>query len=309
MRILFLTTPIEDYLQDSLLYGLRKRLGANLIDSPRKDVMYAASHRPKVELYGRGFTMWRHLDECTVDRPGLLNRILSHRTYDWLLFGRIQQQLPLYRAISSANSLRRNRTHIAFLDGEDAEDLFEPAVDRGLYFKRERLADNAANTLPISFGIPEKLIVSKVPDTKTRLFASHVQCPVAYELEWVREHCQTAYAYDGESDMHADYRRSYFGITTKKAGWDCMRHYEIAANGAVPCFYKLRDKDDTCAPFDLEDGINCIGFDNATELREKTEKLISTGKYREVSEASLQWARRHSCEATADRLLASLSSQ
>jgi hypothetical protein len=65
----------------------------------------------------------------------------------------------------------------------------------------------------------------------------------------------------------------------------------------------------TCAPFDLQDGVNCIGFETATELREKTDKLISSGNYREVAEASLRWAQRHSCEATADRLLAALSSQ
>ena len=29
---------------------------------------------------------------------------------------------------------------------------------------------------------------------------------------------------------------SYFGSTKKKAGWDCMRHYEIVASGAVPFF-------------------------------------------------------------------------
>ena len=29
---------------------------------------------------------------------------------------------------------------------------------------------------------------------------------------------------------------NYFGSTKKKAGWDCMRHYEIVASGAVPFF-------------------------------------------------------------------------
>ena len=27
-----------------------------------------------------------------------------------------------------------------------------------------------------------------------------------------------------------------FALTTKKCGWDCMRHYEILANGCIPYF-------------------------------------------------------------------------
>ena len=32
-----------------------------------------------------------------------------------------------------------------------------------------------------------------------------------------------------------------FGVTRKKAGWDCMRHLEIMANGAVPFFTDLQE--------------------------------------------------------------------
>ena len=30
--------------------------------------------------------------------------------------------------------------------------------------------------------------------------------------------------------------RSYFGLTWKKAGWDCLRHLELLAAGYVPLF-------------------------------------------------------------------------
>ena len=42
-----------------------------------------------------------------------------------------------------------------------------------------------------------------------------------------------------EAEYHANYRRSYFGLTRKKAGWDCMRHIEILAAGCVPLFVDL----------------------------------------------------------------------
>jgi hypothetical protein len=46
----------------------------------------------------------------------------------------------------------------------------------------------------------------------------------------------------GPREEHA-YRRSYqrsrFATTKRKSGWDCMRHHEILASGAVPWFEGL----------------------------------------------------------------------
>ena len=42
-----------------------------------------------------------------------------------------------------------------------------------------------------------------------------------------------------ESDYYKDYQRSYFAITCKKGGWDCLRHYEILANAVSPTFLIL----------------------------------------------------------------------
>jgi hypothetical protein len=39
-----------------------------------------------------------------------------------------------------------------------------------------------------------------------------------------------------ERDYYADMERSYFGLTWKKAGWDCLRHLELMAAGCVPLF-------------------------------------------------------------------------
>jgi hypothetical protein len=42
------------------------------------------------------------------------------------------------------------------------------------------------------------------------------------------------YQYRSESLYHGQYERSQFAITFKKGGWDCFRHVEIIAAGAVP---------------------------------------------------------------------------
>ena len=48
-----------------------------------------------------------------------------------------------------------------------------------------------------------------------------------------------------ESEYYNMYRQSMFALTSKKGGWDCLRHYEILAAGCIPIFENL----DAC-PFD-----------------------------------------------------------
>lgn len=79
---------------------------------------------------------------------------------------------------------------------------------------------------PISFSMPPEKIVASVPP-KTR-FLAHI---IPGDL--------STYIYDTEEDYYKGYQDSYFGITKKKAGWDCMRHYEILANGCIPLFYNI----------------------------------------------------------------------
>ena len=52
----------------------------------------------------------------------------------------------------------------------------------------------------------------------------------------------SSHVFEREADYYRDLQASRFGITTKRTGWDCLRHYEIAANGAVPCFRDLDRK-------------------------------------------------------------------
>jgi hypothetical protein len=83
---------------------------------------------------------------------------------------------------------------------------------------------------PIQFGIPEDKIVKEIP-VKDTDFAPLIPNKIE------------TYIYHTESEYYNDYKRSFFAITCKKAGWDCMRHYEILANGCIPYFIGLDDCD------------------------------------------------------------------
>lgn len=47
------------------------------------------------------------------------------------------------------------------------------------------------------------------------------------------------YIYNSEENYYQEYVKSYFAITTKKRGWDCLRHYEILANNCIPYFIDI----------------------------------------------------------------------
>lgn len=85
------------------------------------------------------------------------------------------------------------------------------------------------NIHPISFSIHESKIIDHVPENKLRLFS--VIIPKCGVRNWTQ--------FLTEKDYYDNYKTSVFGHTCKKAGWDCMRHYEIIANGCMPYFYEL----------------------------------------------------------------------
>jgi hypothetical protein len=47
---------------------------------------------------------------------------------------------------------------------------------------------------------------------------------------------RSTYIYQDEASYYGGYQEARLAVTTKKSGWDCMRHYEIIANGALPVF-------------------------------------------------------------------------
>jgi hypothetical protein len=84
---------------------------------------------------------------------------------------------------------------------------------------------------PITFSIPEEKIVNYIKE-KTKLLSSLIPGDIS------------TYIYNTEEDYYKEYKQSYFATTTKKGGWDCMRHYEILANGCIPYFIDI----ESCPP-------------------------------------------------------------
>jgi len=92
---------------------------------------------------------------------------------------------------------------------------------------KEVFIDSVPNNLhPITFSIPECKIISRIPEKK-KLLSSIIPGD------------GSTYIFRSEEDYYNEYKSSMFAKTCKKSGWDCMRHYEIIANGCIPYFADL----------------------------------------------------------------------
>jgi hypothetical protein len=311
VRILFLADPEPDYVADGLFHGLRTLLGADVVDFPKREAMYAG-----VDLsgfYARGFGLYGLLEDIEVDRDAVFER-------DWdLVVSAVMWRDWVYweRAWKAFGGGVRH----AVVDGGDLlwaypygppwwrpSRWFVPrAHRRARFFKREAdllttvLAARRLPLLPIGIAYPAEKMCSEVP-LKTQEFPRQiVDLEVGERLGRRLEH-DRQHLFQRESDYLEDLRASRFGITTKRAGWDALRHVEIAAAGAVPCFRDLERKPARCAPHGLIDAENCLSYRDAEDLMRRL-KTVGDDDVRHLAESALIWAAANSTVARATRFM------
>ncbi len=323
-RVLHLNPNHEDYLSDGVFHGLRTLLGAGAVDYPKAEFLYdSASDEVLGRVRGGAFTLYGLLPDLPIDRDHLLPRALSGE-FDLVIFGDIWRTFGLWSEWGP--QLAAAGVAMAVLDGSDRVEpypyaglwwrrrswWFLPrAHTRAPYFKREltpltrwfasylMLPPTLGRRLglrPIAFSVPAERIVEHAP-TKHKEFPRHIVDP---ELAG-RLGGQTSYPFDSEASYRADMQASRFGITTKRAGWDALRHLEIAANGAVPCFRDLDRKPPTCAPFGLDES-NCIAYRDAEDVLRKVAALTDE-HYSRLQAGALAWARANTTVLRAEQLL------
>lgn len=328
MKILYITHPAEDYLSDSILIGLKRQKGLEVIDFPvnrfiyRNDKFAENAHK----LYGNGFTLYNVVDPDT--KPNDAFHPMNFESFDFFIFSSIQRQTHWYLLLRPYLTVYNT----LMFDGEDSGRLIgglwnyfrKPGIwflqntyKKYLYFKREITSDTnfyrylkllprfISNFLPlptklqpISFSIPSEKIIKEFPD-KVKDFPVHIVDP---EVQQNIPYASLKYAFANEDEYYKDLQSSRFGITTKRAGWDCMRHYEIAANGAVICFRGLDNKPILCAPHGLISGVNCISYSNYADLNNKLQNMTDA-EYKKLQMASLKWVKQNTCEVIASKII------
>jgi hypothetical protein len=232
MKILYITNHIDiarasggfinDYQNDLVFYGLRELFGDNVVDSTPIVSLYKECEdkiSPR-HLWGGMTTFWL-IGDNNIDRTNIEEKI-KDRYYDLIIYGAIKRCKNYYDLVSQYYPANK----VILIDGNDETEL-DPLYQKHLYFKRE-LIENHKNLLPITFGIPTSKLA--IPNTnKTQQFATCI--PGQPET----------YIFKSEQPYYEDYQKSQYGVTMKKAGWDCMRHYEILGNYCIPYFIGLED--------------------------------------------------------------------
>jgi hypothetical protein len=230
MKILYITNYLDiakisggfinDYLNDLVFYGLTELDNIEVIDSTPIIHLYKENQNKinPQHLWGRGFTSTFLIDKDTIDRTDIEEKI-KDKYFDLIIYGAVKRCLDYYNLISSIYPSNK----IILIDGDDSVGVSSLATKHP-YFKRELLNNKF---IPIHFAIPESKI-TQIKLDKTQEYGSIIPG-------------HGGYVFDIEQEYYNDYNKSYFGVTMKKAGWDCMRHYEILANNCLPYFIDLDD--------------------------------------------------------------------
>lgn len=230
MKVLFISdNKLPDFQNDMVFHGLRSLLGDDLVDVNQLWYMYSDTMKEhwntrvpnNGKSYGNGFTLYGLLENINIDRTDIQNKI-KNKYYDKIIYGSITRCHDYIHDVLD----NYDNNNIIFIDGEDHTDIQTNLLGKGKYYKRELIYDITDVLKPINFCIPKELIVDTVP-LKEKDYASIIPGDIS------------TYIYDNQIDYYNDYKKSYYGVTFKKGGWDCLRHYEILMNGCFPFFPNL----------------------------------------------------------------------
>lgn len=195
-----------------------------------------------LNLYGKGFSVYNRLNIQLkkVESPTTIQERIKSKFYDKIIYGSIKRCSLYLEDVLKVYS----KNEIAFIDGEDHDFSYTANIyylkrpflvykeykqarllsEKGYYFKRELRDCDRKYFFPIGFAIPEENILKILPEQKKR------------EQAFIIPGDTSTYIYKSESEYYNGYADSKYALTTKKGGWDCLRHYEILANGCIPYF-------------------------------------------------------------------------
>jgi len=263
MKILYISKGDHvDYQDDCLCIGLKELFGADVVDVNKRSHIYTSYPQEKArELYGMGMTVTRVLPDLEVDRTDIGSKI-KNKYFDLIVYGSI------WRCSADIQKVLEHypKEKVVVVDGEDETNI-HPLFNAGIpYFKRE-LIYNHDRLIPISFAIPTNKL--NFGNNKVR------------DIAICKPGDKSTYIYKTEEDYYGGYNESFFGITTKKAGWDCLRHYEIMGNSCIPLFTDIS----MCPELTMVDFPKQLCIDALALLKTKT--------YKEVHEELIQQFETH----------------
>jgi glycosyltransferase involved in cell wall biosynthesis len=280
MRILFLTHAYPNYVPDLLLHGLRKLIGPDVVDFPRKDCLYHGVLGLGVCPQDQLCPGWFPKDNGMIDRQEVWRK--AHRGHFHLIVCDV-------RALASvAPQLNGYTGPLAVIDGEDTPQTLPP----GNYVVFRRETDGADFSIPLPMALPEEVL---------KWITHYDFLPKKFSIGFLgsthdgeRKRCveQLARWYpdalfqatgipskenpapSGRMSRDTYYRtlqQCRFVLTLPGAGLDTFRFWENTACNSVHASARMP----LFIPNDFLEGRHLIRFDDLNELRSKIDDILN----------------------------------
>jgi hypothetical protein len=280
MRILFLTHHYPNYVPDLLLHGLRKLIGPDVVDFPRKDCLYEGVLGLGICTDDQLIPGWFPDDAGVVDRGDLEAKVKAG-FFDLVVCD--YRSLPLYTTKFNTKAQR-----LAIIDGEDRA----RPVPAGRYALFRRETDGTDHSIPLPMSLPEEIF---------NWISSHDQLPKRYSIgflgstqaderrrlvdqltEWYPDALLHATDIpsdevpmpDGRMGRDAYYRslqQCRVVLSLPGAGWDTFRFWENAACNSVHAARRIP----LFVPDAFRDGLHLLEFDRIREMRYKLDRMLA----------------------------------
>ncbi len=294
MKILFITikSPNQqgDYFELAILNGLKKVLGNNVVDYPKKNVIYGDFSEVKKEaLHGRGFTLLRtpFIDD--------INRDIENQKFDAVIYGDGHMYGEKF-FIEKYDKLANNNVWIV-----DGHDLHGKAPKKAKYLDEEIISNQFdysfkgavvyedPKVFPTNLGVPEEVILPIDLEKKTKMYQNTYPKYSFFENPTDLGGGSAHYKYESEEEYYKDLSQSWFGLSSRRGSWDALRNYEIIASGSLLIYRDYLNKPISCSPRNVP----CLSYSTKNELYQIFDRLVPNNKptdeYMFLLEAQREW--------------------
>jgi hypothetical protein len=282
MRILFATHPYPNYVPDLLLHGLRKLMGPDVVDFPRKDCLYEGILGLGVCPPDQRCPGWFPDDgPMGIDRDDIWTK-LRHGYYDMVVCD-IRAYSALRKKIEDLD------LRLVLIDGEDRPVPIPP----GPYLICRRETDGTDYSIPLPMALPEEILhwIASYDDQPKRYSIGFLGSTATDDRRQIADALSTYYddvllattaVPSGENqspegrrsrdDYYRELQQCRIVLSLPGAGLDTFRFWENSACNAV----HLAPEMALLVPFDFVSGQHIARFSPPTHaLRQQVDRVLT----------------------------------
>jgi len=279
LKILFVTNPYPNYVPDLLLHGLRKMMGPEIADYPRKDCLYQGILGLGVCAEDQLCPGWFPADGNQIDREDIPQKV-----------GRGYFDLVICDARAASffkTKIRSLPDRFAVIDGEDRPSYVSPG--RYLIFRRE--TDGSDFSIPLPMALPEEIFqwISSYDTVAKEYGIGFLGCAShGKRLEFV-EKLKQLYPHSlfqttaipsaatpspkdrlSRADYYLHLQKCRIVLSLPGAGYDTFRFWEHAACNAV----HIAERMPLFIPHDFREEKQIFRFTHLDELRNLIDRIL-----------------------------------